>query len=296
MSDAEDATPVIEDLATLRAQLGKAKEHDLETAAIGGFVVAMLFALPLGVWLGTDAGFFGGVFAGLGWWFVLVVGLFLVTSMTGDGNTHRAAALTTLFGGLLAATGWFLYYGEGGLLLPTVLSIAGPAGGLLAWRSEARGRAKAQADPPLGLGAETVAALRALPESLAEPLGPMLDRAVADVNAIDRLADNGMLEASGHPVIALQSDVDRAMRTLARRALVADTMLRRGQGHVENASAEPVLDGMRRIADELHNLTDAALIAAASTEADATSLAEHIGNLRLSTEGQAEIRAAVDDA
>lgn len=290
MSDASPSAP-IESMAALRSELGAAKTPEPGTAAVGGFVVAMLLALPLGVWLGTDAGAAGGILAGLGWWLLLAIGLVIVSMGTGDSKTHRSAGLTLLIGGLLAGASWFLLYGQDGWALPAILSVAGPVGGLMAWRSEARSQTEAEANPPLGLSHETVAALLALPESLAGALGPMLDRAVADVQAVDRLADNGMLEASGHSVVALQGDIDRAMRTLARRALVADTMLRRTDG----SPADPVVEGMQRIADELHNLTDAALVAAASSESGGASLAEHIANLRLSTEGQAELNAALGE-
>lgn len=293
MSETDDApaTP-IEDLATLRTRLAEAHEHDPGNAAVGGFVLTMFFALPLGLWWGTDAGLFGAAMAGLGWLLLLALGLLIVGAAMGDSKTHAAAGRTLAVGGLLAGVGWFLYYGETGWVLPAILAAAGPLGGLLAWRAEARKQARIEADPPLGLSAETVAACRALPESLTAPVAALLDGAIADVQALEKLAANGMLDAAGESVTALRGDVDRAVRTLARRALVADTMTRRD----DTADAAVVIEGMRRIAEELDNLTDAALVAAASAEGTAASLAEHISNLRLTTAGQAEIEQAVSGA
>lgn len=292
MSDSDEQLPPIEDLETLRTQLAEAHKHDLSTATVGGFVLMMLFALPIGITWGTDAGPFGGVLAGLGWMLLLAIGLFAVDAMVGNSKSVGAALRTVVVGGLLAAAAWFLAYGEDSMLLVAVLSVVGPIGGLWGLRSEVRKRARMTVDPPLGLSAETIAACVALPESLAEPVKAILDGAVSDVQAIDRLIDNGMLEASGQSVVALQGDVDRAMRTLARRALVADTMVRRE----DRSDAGPVLQGMRRIAEELHKLTDAALVAAASAEGTAASLGDHIESLRMTTAGQAEIREAIGES
>ncbi len=293
MSDDDETTPAapIDDLATLRTRLAEAKEHDPGSAAVGGFVLTMFFALPLGLWWGTDAGLFSAALAGLGWLLVLTIGLFIVSGVVGDEKTARGALRTMLVGGVLAGLGWFLYYGENGWVLPALLAASGPIGGLIALRGNLRERAEAAADPPLGLSAETVAAIGALPAELVDAVREILDRAVTDVQALERLIDNGMLEASGQSTVALRGDVDRAIRTLARRALVADTMVRRE----DRSDAGPVLDGMRRIADELHKLTDAALVAAASAEGTAASLGEHIENLRLTTAGQNEIREAVGE-
>lgn len=279
----------IESLAALRERARGEKKHEPAATVVGGMVVTMLFALPLGLWIGRDGGFFGGVFAGLGWWLLLVIGLLIVATTVGDGKSTKGALQALFVSGALSAVAWFFLFGDEGLALPLTLSLVGPAGGLLAWRGEVGRQAEVAANQPLGLSEETVAACLALPAEPVAPLGEVLDQAVADIQALTRFIDNGMLEASGHSVVALRGDVDRALHTMARRALVADTMLRRG----DRDAAQPLIDGIDAIADELDGLTDAALVAAASTESESADLSAHIENLRLTTAGQGEIERAL---
>lgn len=282
----------IESLAGLRARVSGEKKHDPGTTAAGGMVVTMLLALPLGVWLGTDAGALGGVLGGLGWWLLLVIGVLIVASVFDSDKSMSGAVKVLAVGGALAGVAWFLLFGDEGLALPLTLALVGPAGGILALRGEVGRQADMRANQPLGLSEETIAACLALPEEPAEPLSELLDRAVADIQALGRFIDNGMLEASGQSVVALRGDVDRALQAMARKALVADTMLRRG----DQGAADPLVASIRRIGEELDGLTDAALVAAASAESAPADLTQHIESLRLTTASRGEIEEALSGA
>lgn len=280
----------IEDLAGLRALVRSHKKHDPATSAAGGMVIIMLLALPIGVAVGTDASVFGGVLAGLGWWILFVIGMLIVTSIFDDDAGSTGAAVRTLgVATVLAGVAWWLLWGDVGLALPVALTVVGPIGGILAWRGEVARRAEVRGRYPLGVSEETVAACVALPEDLGEPLAGIIDRALADIGALARFA--GTLEEGGQRIGALRGDVDRALGTMARRALVAHTMRQRG----DDDAAAGVIEGIRRIGDELDAVTDAALEAAASVEGGGADLAEHVENLRLTTASQGEIAAAVGE-
>ena len=279
----------IEDLAGLRALVRSHKKHDPATSAAGGMVITMLLALPIGVAVGTDASVFGGVLGGLGWWILFVIGMLIVLAICeDDAGSAGAAARTVAAGTVLAGVGWWLLWGEAGWVLPAALTAAAPIGGVLAWRGEVGRRAEVRARYPLGVSDETVAACLALPSDLGAPLGALIDQAIADIGALARFA--GTLEEGGQGLGGLRGDVDRALGTMARRALVAHTMRQRG----DEDAAEAVIRGIRRIGDELDAVTDAALEAAASVEGR-SELAEHVENLRLTTASQGEIAAAVGE-
>lgn len=281
----------IEDLAGLRALVRGHKKHDPATAATGGMVAVMLFALPIGVVVGTDASVIGGGLAGLGWWILFVIGmLILLAVFEDDEGSSGAAARTLAMGTVLSGVGWWLLWGEDGLALPVTLTVVGPLVGALAWRGEVGRRAEVRGRYPLGVSEETVAACVALPGELGEPLGGLIDRAIADIGALARFV--GTLEEGGQGVGSLRGDVDRALGTMARQALVAHTMRKRG----DDDAAAGVIEGIRRIGDELDAVTDAALEAAASVQGGGRELAEHVENLRLTTTSQGEVAAAVGEA